>query len=387
MKDILEYTKEEFESLSTSELEQLYTRAEQQESLYNTRQLVEKLAINSLYGALGNRWFPLFNQDIARAITGNGRYFISKLANYIDDRLQELLPQPEPYIIYGDTDSVYYQIAPFMDKVKDLDVQEQADYADRFEQQIIQPVIEQCIIDFSKELHAYNKDVIGAEREIIADKGVFVAKKKYFARVIDSEGVRYSKPKTKVMGLEIIKSSTPIFSQKYLKESIELILDSDENDIRNWLDNDIKPMYTEALLGNIASVSGVSNLKYRMDSINYRPDLELTKEDKNGKVIKIAVPIGARAAIMHNHYIETNNLEGEFTKIDEGDKTKRLYLIEPNPLKSNIIAFTDDRFIEKFKDYIDYDTNFEKGFLKPLEIMTNALKWDLRQATDVLDEW
>jgi DNA polymerase elongation subunit (family B) len=106
MKKVLEYSKEELEQLSTEELEMLLMEANKNESLFNTRQLVEKLSINSLYGAFSNVYFPLFNQDIARAITGNGRYFIQKLANYIENKLQELHPSQKEYITYGDTDSV-----------------------------------------------------------------------------------------------------------------------------------------------------------------------------------------------------------------------------------------------------------------------------------------
>jgi len=105
MKDPLDYTADELKSLSTDELSKLLLKAESGRALFNTRQLAEKTIINALYGAMGNRWFPLFNEDMAAAITGNGRFFIRKLAKYIEDELQKLLPQNKPYIIYGDTDS------------------------------------------------------------------------------------------------------------------------------------------------------------------------------------------------------------------------------------------------------------------------------------------
>ena len=105
MKEVLEYTREELEKLSKDDLKVLFLEATNKESLYNTRQLVEKTLMNSLYGAMANRWFALFNEDMAAAITGNGRYFIRKLAIYIENTLQKLLPQEKPYITYGDTDS------------------------------------------------------------------------------------------------------------------------------------------------------------------------------------------------------------------------------------------------------------------------------------------
>jgi len=129
MKNVLEYTEDELRSLPKEELEELLEQAQNGESLYNTKQLVEKTMINSLYGAMANRWFPLFNEEMAAAITGNGRYFIQKLAKYIEETLQKLHASEKPYIVYGDTDSVIGSTLiktnngdiPIEDLYKDLD--------------------------------------------------------------------------------------------------------------------------------------------------------------------------------------------------------------------------------------------------------------------------
>jgi len=371
LKDVLEYTEDELNNLSTEELEGLLKLSENNESLYNTRQLVEKTLINSVYGAMGNRHFPLFNEDMAAAITGNGRFFIQKLANYIEKRLQQLLPSEKPYIIYGDTDSVYYHIEPFMEMYQEknpgLSINEYVTWADEFEKKVIQPVIQAVIDDFSFELNAFNKEKIGAEREIIADAAVFTGKKHYFARVRDDEGTRFhdDSPKMKIMGLEIIKSSTPPWSQKYLKEAIPHILDKDETALKDWV-ADIKKKYLTADLNDIAAVGGVSNLDYQLG-------------DKS-------VPIGSRAALIHNKYIIDNKLDDKYAPIQAADKCKRLYLIEPNKFNSNIIAYTNESFISEI-DCVDYDTNFEKTFLKPLELMVESLNYNLQKETESLDDW
>lgn len=103
--DVLKYTEEELKSLNKNQLNDLLIECENKETFYNTRQLVEKTLMNSLYGALANKYFLLFNESMAGAITGNGRYFIRKLANYIEEKLQSLYPSDNPYIIAGDTDS------------------------------------------------------------------------------------------------------------------------------------------------------------------------------------------------------------------------------------------------------------------------------------------
>lgn len=372
LKDPLEYTVEELQALSIDELTILLRSAEMMESQFNTRQLVEKTMINSLYGALANKYFPLLNEDMAAAITGNGRYFIRKLANNIDQTLQQMLPSEKPYVIYGDTDSNYVQIEPFvnmyMEKNPYLGINEYVDWADAFEKKVIQPIIASTIEEFSTELNAYNKKVIGAAREVIADTAVFTAKKKYYARVRDSEGIRYpaDEPYIKVMGLELIKSSTPTWSKKYLKEAIPHILDKDEGDLRDWIKS-IKQEFITVDVNAIAGSGGITSLDYNL-------------KDKG-------VPIGSRSAIRYNNYVKENKLDDVYQLIQPGDKCKRIFLVQPNKFHTEIISYNNDAFAQELVGLIDYDTNFKKNFLKPLEIMTAPLNYNLEKETAALDDW
>lgn len=377
-KEVLEYSREELESLSYSELSELLKEAEFGEMLWNTKQMTLKIQINSLYGSLANAYFPLFNEQMAAAITGNGRYFIQKLSNYIEEKLQSILPSSKPFILYNDTDSAYYHIEPFMERYQEqnpnLEIGEYVTWADNFEKKVIQPVIEKCIQDFATELNAYNPGVIGAEREIIADTAVFSAKKKYFARVRDSEGTRYpdSDPKLKKMGLEVVKSSTPIWSISRLEQAIPKIFDGTESDLKDWVAS-LREDFKNAPLPDIAAVSSVKTVEYN--------PLDL---DKNGN--PKSINIGTKSAMAHNNYIKANNIQHKYNLIQSGDKTKRLFLSVPNKFQSNIVAFTNDSFTNEL-DCVDYDTNFEKGFLNPLQIMIESLGWDLNKKTETLDEW
>jgi len=103
--DVLDYTKEQLEALDTETLLKLYREAEMMQEQKSTGQLTKKVLINGLYGAQANTSFPLFNEKIAQAITGNGRFFIQKTANMIENNLQSKLPSDKKYVIYGDTDS------------------------------------------------------------------------------------------------------------------------------------------------------------------------------------------------------------------------------------------------------------------------------------------
>ena len=104
--ELLDYTDDQLRALSDDELLALHTKATDKAFECHINQLTKKILINSLYGATANPYFPLYNVDYASAITCNGRYFIQKAANYIEDKLQEILPWDQKYIIYGDTDSV-----------------------------------------------------------------------------------------------------------------------------------------------------------------------------------------------------------------------------------------------------------------------------------------
>lgn len=371
-KDPLEYTKEELETLSTEDLEAIMKIANDLESLFNTSQLVKKLLMNSLYGALANRYFPLFNLHMARAITGNGRYFIQKMAKEVESGLQALIPYEKGYVFYGDTDSNYFTVAPFVEKAfkdkPDATIVQKTDFCNRFYEQVVDNFVQKSIDDFGKEFNAYNTDVIGSEREIIADSGVWTAKKKYFARVIDSEGVRYKEPKLKVMGLDIIRSGTPTFVKKKLKESLTIILDSDVNTMIEWKD-EVEEDFKNQPLSEIAKVQGVSN-------IDYAPGVK-------------GVPMGARAVIVHNNYVKKIGIENEVQLLDAGNKVKIMYLQEPNIFGSNVIAWSDDKFAEIVKQSgcVDYNLCFEKFMLSPLELMTTALKWDVKRTTESLDDW
>lgn len=104
-KTVLDYTDEELAVLSNEELLKLKEEAIFGAENSHIGQLSKKYLINSLYGANANKFFPLYNPEIAASITANGRYFIRKTADYVEAALQKVLPSSKPYTVYGDTDS------------------------------------------------------------------------------------------------------------------------------------------------------------------------------------------------------------------------------------------------------------------------------------------
>lgn len=331
----------------------------------DVNQLTFKILINSLYGACGNKHFILYNKEIAKAITSNSRFYINLMSKNINNYLCDLCGNGN-YVTYGDTDSNYVQVPPKICEKLPKDPQLATDIIDKFIETKIQPVINGSSQELGSIFNALDASRISAKREVIASSAVFVAKKRYFMKVIDSEGVRFSEPYLKTMGIDIVRSSTPSFSKKYLKKSVNIILESNEEELKEWLKN-VRSLYLDQNLMDIAKISSVSSSKYRLG-------------------VDKSIPINSRAFLVTNDYINSLNT-GEFQPLELGEKVRMLYLREPNPLKSNIFAFNNEKFANVFKDYIDWDTNFDKFFLKPLEIMTTPLNYNLHKETETLEEW
>jgi hypothetical protein len=371
--DLLEYKKEDLNKLSTEELKKLLDECKTQENKYHAMEMTKKILINSLYGALANKGFSLFNELIAQSITGNGRFFIQLGAKNIENKLQEILKSDKPYVTYGDTDSVYYQIEPIMEKIIEKNpnktINEYVDLAAKFEENVVDPVIQNSISELSEKMNSYDKSSIGAKREIIADSCMFVAKKKYIARVRDAEGVRYPEndPHMKVMGLDLARSATPNWCRKKLEESLNVILDKSEEELKEWIGK-IKNDFLKAPISDICMFGNVSRVDYFLET------------DKG-------IPWMCKAGIIYNRYIERNKLGGKYVSITNNTPVKLLCLLEPNPFGSDRIAYITDNFETEVKEYIDFDEQFKKGFMDPLNNMVKAINYNIYNTTADLEDW
>jgi DNA polymerase elongation subunit (family B) len=342
--------------------------------LSDTFQMTLKILMNSLFGALAMKYFVLFNESFAGAITMNSRFFVRFMSQRINEKMFELTGVDCG--IYNDTDSFYFTIEPLVNKhCKGMTIDQITEWSDRFYQKVIEPVVQKSIDDFAQMTNAYDKSVIGADREAVCDVGIFVAKKKYALRVRDNEGTRYpvDDPYMKVMGLDIKQGGIAKFSKTELQSALDMFLDKEEKEIKTWLES-IREKYKNAQMVDVAKTIGVTKV-----------------EDPNwGKIIngrKVSVPFGSRACVVSNNYIKENNLGGQFPMITPGSKVKIWYLNEPNPLKSSVFASDDPRFAKLFEEYIDKDTNFQKFFMGPLEGMTKAIGIDFTHNTEEIDIW
>ena len=117
-----------------------------------------------------------------------------------------------------------------------MDVDKAVNYLDKVCSEKIEPLIDECYEDLADYLNVFQQKMI-MKREVIADKGIWTAKKRYMLNVHDSEGVRYDEPKLKVMGIESVRSSTPSACRERLKESIELSMNESEDVVVDYIED------------------------------------------------------------------------------------------------------------------------------------------------------
>jgi DNA polymerase elongation subunit (family B) len=272
------------------------------------------------------------------------------------------------YSFYADTDSTYITLGTLVNKnMADKSTSEIVDVLDKYCVQKIEPTINVTCESLSEYLNTYQRK-IKFKREIIADRGIWIAKKRYAVNVYNSEGVAYDPPKLKVLGMEIVRSSTPAPVRKALKEAVTIALTKDEMTLRQFV-ADLETKWHGLDPEDIAFPRGVNGIKEYADS--------------NG-IFRKGTPIHVRGALIYNHLVTSKGLEKKYQLIQEGDKIKFLYLREPNPLGTHVITFAGEVPPEfKIREYIDYDKMFEKSFLEPLNSLLSCIGWQVKETASL----
>ena len=267
------------------------------------------------------------------------------------------------YVIASDTDSVYITFDRLIDKLypKGQDSREIVDFLDRLAREKIEPYIDQSYQDLATYVNAFEQKMF-MKREVIADKGIWTAKKRYILNAWDVEGVRYQEPQLKIMGIEAVKSSTPAPCREKIKQALKIIMSSDEKELNDFI-QDFRTEFMEMKPELIAYPRSVNGL---------------TKWTESHNLFKKGAPIHCKGAILYNHLLKKNNLGHKFPSIQEGDKIKFLHLKEPNLYQSTAISFPAQLPKEfDFDSILDYDVQFEKSFVEPLKVIANKIKWNL----------
>jgi len=325
---------------------------------YNNQQ-VRKIALNSAYGALANQYFAFFSIDLAEAITMSGQLVIKWAEKTINDYLNEVLKTKKDYVIAMDTDSVYITMDALVQQVlPDASKEEVVDFLCKAEVQL-ENILEKGFIDFAKYTNAFQQKM-EMGREAIADRGIWTAKKRYILNVHDMEGVRFAKPKLKLMGIETAKSSTPQWVRTRLEEAIKIVMQGDEEQLWDYVETARKE-FRELPPEKVSFPRGCNNLgQYSNMNTIY------TK----------GTPIHVRGALLFNHHLKNKNLDRRYETIKEGDKILFSYLTLPNVFNENVISYVGTLPKEfDLHRFIDYDMQFNKSFLEPLRNIAERIGW------------
>ena len=356
-KRLLLEAKQEYENTKDPKLNKDISR-------YNNIQMAKKISLNSAYGAIGNNWFRYFNLLVAEAITTSGQLSIRWIERSLNRYLNQTLKTDGlDYVIASDTDSVYITFDRLIDKlpIQEQDTGEVINFLDRLAREKIEPFIDKSYQELSEHINAYEQKMF-MKREVIADKGIWTAKKRYILNAWDVEGVRYKEPSLKIMGIEAVKSSTPAPCREKIKQALKIIMSSDEKELNDF----IQEFRTDFM-------------KMRPEEIAYPRSVNgIDKWTESHNLFKKGAPIHCKGAILYNYLLKKNNLTHKYQLIQNGEKIRFLHLREPNLYQSTSISFITELPKElEITSLIDYDVQYEKSFVEPLKFITDKIKWNL----------
>ena len=366
----------EISKATTEELKKRLAFLEREAKEYDVKQKAVKVIANALYGVSAAPFFSYYDPDLAEAITLTGQYSLKLMRKATDEYLNNVLgTKGVQYVVYQDTDSGYIHVQELVNqKCKNMNDQEIVNFLEEFVESKLQPLYDEVFKDTLPEFGVEDCKLF-YKLECIGPSAIWTAPKKYAFNILYSEGVRYETPKTKIMGIEIVRSSTPTMVKPHLKKCIEIMLSGEESDLQRYV-IDVKKDFFNQPYWEISFPRGVNGLKTYSSS-------QTIYQKGNG----VSTPIAVRGALLYNYHIEKNQIDNKYPPIGEGDKCKFVYIKKPNPIHENVIAFPSkipkELGLEK---YVDYNIQWEKTFLSPLDKLLTAVGWSAEPKNTAFDE-
>jgi DNA polymerase elongation subunit (family B) len=364
-KDLMKEAKKKFVETKDPKYEKLIAR-------YHNLQLAKKIQLNSAFGALANEYFRWFANYLAEAITMSGQMSTMWTEQGVNAFMNKVLKSTNSdYVIAADTDSIYLNLEPLMASVDILGkpVNEMIDFMEAACVGKIQKVIDarcQALTD----LVGCPTNKLKMKREALANKGIWTAKKKYLLNVWDLEGLRYKEAQLKVTGIETVRSSTPRICRDNLKKALKIIIDGTEEQLQDFIVSYKEEFKTKAF-HEIASPRGIKGMHEYRDA---------------ARIYKKGTPIQVRGALLFNKQVKDMKLENKYQPITDGSKIKFCYLKIPNPIRENVIAVPEILPPEfGLESFIDYDVQYEKAFIAPIEKITAAIGWNTEKSGSLFD--
>ena len=381
---------------ATREQEVRYEELERQIKAKDNFQHSCKILMNSLFGALGNKYFrEYFDIRVAEGITMSGQMAILWITRKLDEYFNKALglgevlhevyntkyPDPETilhvrkgknFAIYQDTDSCYIDVSMLVDKLFTKEQQEEnpervINFIDKLFAEKIEPFIDESYKEMADYLNAYEHRMF-MKREVIAPVAIWTQKKRYTMLVADSEGVRYwPSMDHKIMGLDAKKAQFSKKCREWLEESYMIALTGEESELHEF----VKQKKVEFFSLEVEAISipkGVNGIE-----TYYDPQT----------IYKKGSPKHVKAALWHNKLVQEKGLK--IAPIKSGDKIKYVEL-KRNPRGIECIAFQGKLPVEfDLHKYVDFENNFNKNFIDPLHNLIDSINWDHEKKQSLMD--
>lgn len=375
-----------------------YKELEEQAHYYNRLQHVQKIFLNSTYGALLNRFFRFADPRFGQSVTLSGRVITKHMARKANEVITGKYEFGEA-LIYGDTDSAYLTLAPLMREpdIASLSETEKQDMAVELAD-IVAEEVNQSFPAKMAEMFFVTEEkgqIVTAGREIVARRGLFKnAKKRYALAVYDKEGLR--KPELKIMGMETQRSDTPKYIQDFLKEGIRLAVAEGQGRDRLFQHaQEFRAQFRKRdpwTLGRPCRVSNLTVNSRALDVFYGRVEAEqMTRTEKaQATMKKPQVHYSVTASYNTNRYIDLFN-DRTLPRISDGDKVEIIDLTKGtgNPLEVDTIAIpVGITSVPKWMKDLPYDTRSaeEKLVDKKIDNVFGVLGWDFKPPTTASDD-
>jgi len=326
----------------------------------DTLQYAIKVRLNALYGSLGNKHFRWYDIKHAEAITITGQLTVKWAEHYVNKYMNKIAGTENiDYIIMIDTDSIYVNMEPVIKSSGLTDTNDLVNYMDNQCENKFDPFIN-TIFEKLKQVMRAPQMVMHMKREAIADRGVFVAKKRYIINVLDNEGVRYTKPDCKIIGLASRRSETPSACKVAIAEVARIAVQGDEKEMHEYI-KEFGNKFSTLSYDEISKNTSVNGL------YDYSCPIDFYKK---------GTPIHVRAALVYNRLVDELGIKDKLEPIFEGEKIKWCYTKLPNPGREDVIASPSSLPKEFGMDeYIDRHRQYEKTFMKPVVDVLNVMNW------------
>ena len=346
-------------------------------AFWDKRQLVKKINLNSLYGAILNPGCRFFDQRIGQSTTLTGRIIAKHMDAFVNEALTGTYDHTGETIIYGDTDSVYFTAWPVikeevaagrMEWDKDACVQLYDSIADSVNESF--PAFMERACHCPRDMGA----IIKGGREMVATKGLFIKKKRYAVLIYDLENKRLDvggKPgKVKAMGLDLKRSDTPKIVQDFLSEILLDVLTGAERDSIIAKVKEFKIAFADRPAWEKGTPKRVNNLtKYT------------AAEEREGKA---NMPGHVRAAMNWNNLKKMHG-DNYSTSIVDGMKTI-VCKLKDNPLGFTSVGYpTDQVHIPNWFKELPFDDGLMEETIvdQKVENLLGVLEWHIAESTDI----